>query len=422
MKTDTEDAKALHIIDMRAENLMRLVAVHIRPDGSMINISGRNGQGKTSTIRAIAWALGGKDFAVAMPLRQGETVGYCSIDLGRLKVTKRVERVGDDVRPSLVLEYPDGSRPKSPQAVLDELRGQLMNPIAFLQAKPAQRIETVKELFHDFDFAAHERDRKQTFEERTIVNREHKRAEAARDALVLPKGSAPRAVDVGALSAKLREANAANEMTGRRKAGREAAQREFEDKRNRAERLRAEARELDKQADALEAKLEAAEPLPELIDIKPILGEIERASATNAAVAKHEEWARLDHAVIIAKAAAAALTIKLDTLDAAKAEALAGGKLPFPGLAFGEEDVEIDGVPWDQVAFSTRLRASAAMAIALQPKLHVMLISEYGSLLDADSMALLKQIADEHDFQVWIETVGGGGQGKVLIEDGRVVA
>ena len=38
----------MKIIELRAENIKRLVAVTIKPDGNMVEITGRNGHGKTS--------------------------------------------------------------------------------------------------------------------------------------------------------------------------------------------------------------------------------------------------------------------------------------------------------------------------------------------------------------------------------------
>jgi recombinational DNA repair ATPase RecF len=47
--------KTMQIIELRAENFKRITAVRIRPDGKVVNISGRNGQGKSSVMDSI-WA------------------------------------------------------------------------------------------------------------------------------------------------------------------------------------------------------------------------------------------------------------------------------------------------------------------------------------------------------------------------------
>ena len=422
MKEDTR-ADNLRIVELRAENFMRLRAVRIRPDGTLVNITGRNDQGKTSTITAIAWALGGKEFAEAMPIRKGEKHGEVTVDLGRLKVTKRAElNVDGSQRPILVVEYADGSRPKTPQHVLDELRGQLMDPIKFLRGNGCERIAMMHDLLDGFSFEQHARQRQSAFDERTVINREHKRAIAARDAIVLPAGNKPEPVDISALDAQLKAANAANETTRKRQAGRESATAEAERYRNAAERLRAEARGLDAKADDLEAKLDAAEALPPLADTSSIIAAIGAASTRNAAAVRFQEWEHRDNEARRLDAKANELTEQLRQLDKQKADAIAGAKLPVEGLAFGDGDVAIDSVPWTQLAFSTRLRVSAAIAMALQPKLHVMLIREFGSLLDQDGLKLLASIAEAADWQVWLETVGEGGPGKILVEDGMTAS
>src|ERR1700685_2299474 len=84
MKDDVKQDD-LRIYELRAENFKRLSAITIRPDGSVIVISGRNGQGKTSAIDAIAVAIGGKKAAPAEPIRKGQDKAEINLDLGRYK-------------------------------------------------------------------------------------------------------------------------------------------------------------------------------------------------------------------------------------------------------------------------------------------------------------------------------------------------
>lgn len=66
-----------------------------------------------------------------------------------------------------------------------------------------------------------------------------------------------------------------------------------------------------------------------------------------------------------------------------------------------------------------QLRASIAIASAMNPKLRVIRVRD-GSLLDSDSMALLAGFAEANDMQVWVETVQSGRPGAIVIEDGQV--
>ena len=64
----------MKIISLTAENVKRLRAVHIEPDGSLVVIAGRNGQGKTSVLDSIWYALGGGPASktTQRPIRDGQ--------------------------------------------------------------------------------------------------------------------------------------------------------------------------------------------------------------------------------------------------------------------------------------------------------------------------------------------------------------
>ena len=54
------------VLHLRADNFKRLRAVDVRPNGSVVEIAGRNGQGKSSVLDAImaaisAWRLARPD-------------------------------------------------------------------------------------------------------------------------------------------------------------------------------------------------------------------------------------------------------------------------------------------------------------------------------------------------------------------------
>jgi len=64
----------VRIVRFSAENIKRLVAVEIEPDGSVVVISGSNGAGKSSCLDAIWLALGGGPAAreTPRPIRDGQ--------------------------------------------------------------------------------------------------------------------------------------------------------------------------------------------------------------------------------------------------------------------------------------------------------------------------------------------------------------
>jgi hypothetical protein len=75
------------------------------------------------------------------------------------------------------------------------------------------------------------------------------------------------------------------------------------------------------------------------------------------------------------------------------------------------------GLPFGQASNSEQIRVSMALAMASNPKLRVLRISD-GSLLDSDSMELVANEAEKHGFQVWIERVDASGSVGIVMEEG----
>jgi hypothetical protein len=93
--------------------------------------------------------------------------------------------------------------------------------------------------------------------------------------------------------------------------------------------------------------------------------------------------------------------------------------MPVEGLGFDTDGVTFNGIPLAQVSAAERLRVSVAMAMSLNPTVRVIRITD-GSLLDSDNMAIIADLADTNDFQVWIERVDETGDVGIVIEDGVI--
>jgi hypothetical protein len=121
-----------------------------------------------------------------------------------------------------------------------------------------------------------------------------------------------------------------------------------------------------------------------------------------------------------AREASERLTSEMEAFRVKRREAVAAVKFPVPGLAVTETGaVEFDGVPFDQASQAQQIRTSVGIGLASNPALKVLLIRE-GSLLDSDGLALVADMAQEHNAQIWVERVGDGDASAVIIEDGHV--
>ncbi len=81
-------SEGLKIVSLEVDNVKRLHAVHIKPDGGMVIIGGKNGAGKSSVLDAIEMALGGKKSIPRRPVRDGEESAHVVCDLGSLIVRR----------------------------------------------------------------------------------------------------------------------------------------------------------------------------------------------------------------------------------------------------------------------------------------------------------------------------------------------
>lgn len=431
--------KALRLYGLRAENFMKLQVVEKTFDGSStIRITGRNAQGKTSFIEALASALGGEKLTPKTPIRIGAKDAEVTVDLGEYIVTRRWAETDKGVTSSLFVKSPEGMKLKSPQTLLDGLIGKLsFDPLAFARSKQAEQVETLKALV-GLDFTLLDLQRKTHFDNRTVVNRDVAGLRGQLDAMKLVVAP-DEPVSVGdllkeqqaaieeqrrydALKRASEEAGQACLRAGARVSAAKAALLRAQAELKEAEDAEIKAREHEEEAsgeyavatrpglDAIRERLAKAEETNELVRQKKA-----RAAAHDKLRARERE--------------AADLTAKIVAIDNNKRDALASAKFPVPGLSFTPSDlpdgrvdyaVTFKDVPFVQVNHADQIQVSMAIGLAANAKLKLVLIRD-GSALDDDMMMMVAAMADAAGAQVLIERVWRDGETGILIEDGLIV-
>jgi DNA repair exonuclease SbcCD ATPase subunit len=428
----------MKIISFRAENVKRLTAVSITPDGNVVEITGKNGAGKTSVLDSIWWALRGGKTIQDVPIRKGAETAFIELDLGRFKVTRKFKDKEGKVATSLIVETEDGIKASEPQKILDKLYGALtFDPLAFTRQPPKDQFDTLKQFVPGVDFAAIAEANDKDFAERTDVNRKAKELRVRISAISVPETTGQEPVDEAALVSELAGAGEFNTAIERDRGIRQqqviqiARQTEtVATLRQRATDLRREADAADAEAAAMEvhasesqAALEALPPLAEPRDTADLQNKIAEArnlnAALDAAARAAQTVADLTAQAVAEEAKSDALTTAMEKRTAEKEKAVAAAELPVSGITFGDGAIMLNGVPFDQASDAEQLRASIELAAAMNPKLRIIRVRD-GSLLDADSMKLLEEMAEKSDMQIWVETVSSGRAGAVVIEDGHV--
>lgn len=406
----------MKIVSLEAENVKRLKAVRIVPSGSSVVIGGMNGNGKSSVLDSIAYAIGGKDLVCEEPVRTGEKRAKVVCDLGEYVVTRTFTPGGGG---TLKVTNADGAAYGSPQTLLDGLFGSLsFDPLAFSRMKPKEQSETLRRLV-GLDTSAIDAERARIFAERTDAGRMLKSVAAQADAAQHFPGAPESEVSIKDLAAQLRVARDYNE-------GVNAAERAIDQCVKTIERLTA---ELDRARGALdvarqrrdEQSKKAPGPVDALglVDVMGMESMMSDAESQNAKVRANAAKAKLDMERSGWETKVSELTQRIESIDRAKVEKMKAVKFPIDGLSIGDAGATFDGLPLEQASQAQKIRVSMAIGLAMNPKLRVVLIRD-GSLLDAQSLSVVEEMAVAADAQVWIERVGEGRECSVIIEDGSV--
>ena len=423
----------MKILRFYGENVKRLKAVEIKPDGNLVQITGKNGHGKSSILDSIAWAL---DFAAhgqSVPIRKGATTAKIVLDIGDNGASQLVvERRFTEKASYLEVRNPEGFKAGSPQKILDDLVGAIsMDPVAFLRQRPADQVETLRRLV-GVDFSALDAERKRLYDERTLVNRDGKNKAGELAGLQFAAEQPYEPVDVSALLEEQRQAEAENRRRDGIDRSLTEAKREVAQSTGCIDAVKAQIASLEEELERYESSLDFwNDRVLELerqrdaarLEIEPIRTKIAAANETNAKAAawrsKKELHDRLSAEVDGLRTKSASLTQAIDQIDADKAKTIAAADMPVTGLGFGDGCVTFDGLPLEQASDAQQLEISMAIAAAMNPKLRVLRIRD-GSLLDDDALARVAAWAEEKDMQVWMEIVQSDSPTAVWIEDGAV--
>lgn len=411
----------MKIIRLEASNVKRLTAVAIEPSGAVVEIAGDNGQGKTSVLDAIWWALGGEDAIQAKPVRRGASEAKVVLTLGnggtKYVVTRKWDEAGTT---SLKVADASGAKIAKPQTLLDGLVGALtFDPFEFSRMKPGERVAVLKRLV-DFDFEEVARLRQSAYDRRTETNRDVRRLQAQLDGMMaVPNDTPDEPIDTDELSEKI-AAQAEAVSTYERAV---AARQRLEDRlttlavhiKDLETQLKGKRNEVEDVTAALEKAGDPVRPP----DADQLTDDLRVANATNGMVRIKRERAKVSDELGKLRKIVEKDTATIAIADRSVADAIANAKLPVKGLTLGDEDVMLNGLPFEQASDAERLRVGMALAMAANPELRIIRVRD-GEKLDKKAFKVIAEVAAEDDFQIWIESVTPHGEAAIIMENGSV--
>lgn len=426
MTTGQDAHQPMRIIGLHMSNIMAIKAIDIQPDPTMQIIGGNNGQGKTSILDAIQFALENAKASriVEKPLRDGEKKGEIIIDLGDLTVrrTFNITKTGGQ----LTVKDKTGKTLTSPQDVLNRLTGKMgFDPIEFNNLPASeQRNILLSTVDIGIDLDEYAQKRKALYDERTQVGRERKLLGAMPDYdETLPADEKSAEQIIGQISEATKQASRIQQAKDHHAHLTLLHDQLAEQISSLQEKLA----DLQSQLETVDAQTEDAQntldSLKQPADITSLQNQLANIEQENKRIRENNRNAEILDRNDELTEQYDSLTAKIDALDAQRDQALSETQFPVDGLSVSDDSVLYKGVPYAQASSGEKIKVALAIAMASNPVIRVIHIKD-GSLLDDQSMRIVRQMLSEHGFQAFVERVGDADKitdpATVIIEDGQV--
>lgn len=409
----------MHIINLEAENVKRLEAVSIKPNGNIVVIGGNNGAGKSSVLDCIEYALAGKKHLPEMPLRNGSEHGHIILETDKYTVTRTFTESESYIK----VTTPEGYKIGTPQELLDRLVGDLsFDPLAFTRLDSKKQAEMFRSLL-GLDFSELDKEYAQVEADRRDIGRDGKQIKALLDSMPADNDAPASEVIVSNLVSELESGRKINNENALKINQCDALSKAVQQSRQKIASLRV---ELDNAENVLREELDRLSKANTQmescvdVDVTPIINKINQAETINKRFRNAKQRAGYQSQYDASVKAYESKTARLREIEATKNEMISNAKFPVEGVAFSDSGILVNGIPFEQASSAEQLRIAVAMGLSSNPDLRVVLIRD-GSLLDETSLSAVAEMAQEYDADIWMERVGNGSEVSVVIADGKVL-
>ena len=404
---------------LEIENVKRIHAVMIEPskDGLTI-IGGKNRQGKSSVLDAIAWALGGNKYKPSQAANSDSTIPP------RLKVIMDnglvVERKGKNS--DLKVTDPEGQ--KGGQQLLDEFVEELaINLPAFMNASGKNKANTLLQIIGvGPQLAELEQKEKQLYQERLYVGRTADQKEKFAKEQPYYPDAPEEPVSAAELIREQQEILARNGQRQQWAREYDKILADLEKNENAIEAYERALKDLKKERETLEGKRKAAEKTPAELKMEST-EELER-SIDNIELINRKVRANLDKAKAEEDAKQyrdqyTELTNAIEDVRKQKTSLLDSADLPLPGLSVKDGELIYNGQQWDNMSSAEQMIVSTSIVRKLNPKCGFVLLDKLEAM-DLDTLKEFGAWLEQEGLQAIATRVSTGDECSIVIADGYV--
>lgn len=412
---------SIKINKLEIENVKRVKAVKIEPTINGITvIGGKNRQGKTSILDAIAWGLGGNRHRPSKAKREGSTIPpYLNITLSNGLVVERRGKNSD-------LKVTDPNGEKAGQQLLDSFVEELAIDLPrFLNATNREKANTLLRIIGVGEQLNQlEQQEKEMYNQRRAIGQiADQKAKFAKE-MTYYTDAPKELVSASDLIQQQQEILARNGENQRKREQLQSIQNKFEQEKQEILRLEQQLIELKNQhtqtandleiaqKDALDLVDESTEELQQNIQQ---IDEINRKVRANLDKDKAEEDAREYQQQYDD------LSTKIANVRKQKNELLNNANLPLEGLSVEDGELIYEGQQWDNMSGADQLKVATAIVRKLKPNCGFILLDKLEQM-DLETLQEFGEWLEKEGLQAIATRVSSSGEEcQIIIEDGYVV-
>lgn len=427
-----ESVSKAKITGLKLENVKRIKLVEIQPaENGLTIIGGNNGEGKTSVLDGIAYALGGESFRPSA-LTNGDGNAYIRVDIGDYTV----ERKGKNAE----LRITDRNGMKGGQKMLNEIVGKFALDLSkFMNANDLEKTKLLLKMFPELETMLDEykRESEQLRGKRTDINRDIVRMQAQYDMMPFHSDVPEAEIQVSDLIEQLNaESQKEKDLEEKRRNAEaiscnlKAMEEQYNSMTDTLESLRSQIKTLEAniQANVTSAKqmLEQKRILAEEIENAPasrraeITEQINHASAINDKILQNRNRKSALSNLEALRKESETLTSNIDEIESRRKATLQKADLPLPELSITDEgELLYHNQKWDCMSGAERLKVATAICMEAKPECGFVLIDGLEAM-DGKTLDEFSRFLAEKNMQGIGTIVGENERATIILEDGRV--
>lgn len=409
------------------ENIKKIRAVSLEPSKNGLTvIGGKNAQGKTTVLDAIAWTLGGNKFKPSEPKRNGSMVTpVLKVELSNGLIVERTGKNSD-------LKITDPSGEKAGQKLLDSFISELALDLPkFLNSSNKDKARTLLEVIGvEKELAELELKENELYHERRSIGKIKEQKKNIADGMdYFPEVEDSCPLSVSDLIERQQRILAKNNENRKQRLELEELRKDYsranddlDDLKKKIEELQAiysgKKDDLDSLAKNISAKEEVVSGLKDesTLELENSIANVEELNnkiATNInkseAIKEAEELENQYNSI----------SNELEETRQKKFELLENADLPLPDLSVIDGELAYKDSKWDCMSGMERLKVATAIVRRLQPECGFVLVDELEKF-DEEELINFGKWAEDEGLQIIATRVSSGDECSIIISDGYI--